>query len=281
MPVPTPRVRASKRDVAALVRGGDVRLVGGLVLAEAHVSVRAEDLPGAELGLELGQQLLHRAAHGLLVDGLVLVPVGLGVVVLEAFEELDRFCRPALERHVSSLGRAGTARARRRARRPTAAGRGRVRPRPSSTCSSSWRTIARCSSLSAMSSSRRGRGWRRPRSCEVGRVEHEARQLGEALDRARRWPRGTASPPRSAAPAPTGRWPGRPTSAASPLDRGLHAGGHVDGRADGRPRAPARRSTRPTARRGGPGVGHRRGVGAEADDHAGAELAAPGRRPRR
>src|SRR5439155_23411860 len=56
----------------------------------------------AELGRELGEQLLHRAPHDFLVHGLVLLPVGLRVVGLEALVELDRFSGPPSERHDSS-----------------------------------------------------------------------------------------------------------------------------------------------------------------------------------
>ena len=87
-------------DVAALRECPcDGGLVRRLVLAEADVAVGAEDPPLPELAPELGQQLLHRAAHDLLVDRLVLDPIRLGVVGLEPLVELDRFGRPSTKRH--------------------------------------------------------------------------------------------------------------------------------------------------------------------------------------
>src|SRR5207253_3876361 len=59
----------------------------------------AEDLALAELGRQLAEQLLHRGQHALLVDVLVVLPVGLGVVGLQALVELDGLGRPALEGH--------------------------------------------------------------------------------------------------------------------------------------------------------------------------------------
>jgi len=87
-------------DVPAVREGGrNGRLVRRLVPAEADVAVRAEDPALPVLGRELGKQCVHRPAHEVLVDGLVLLPVGLGVVGLEALVELDRFCGPAPEHH--------------------------------------------------------------------------------------------------------------------------------------------------------------------------------------
>src|SRR5205085_1571196 len=88
-------------DVAAAGQGGaHGRLVRRLVLAEAHVAVGPEDLALAELGRQLPEELLHGRQHLLLVDRLVVLPVGLGVVGLQPLVELDGLRGPTLERHV-------------------------------------------------------------------------------------------------------------------------------------------------------------------------------------
>ena len=84
-------------------------LVRRLVGTEPHIAVRTEDLALAELRAELVEQLVHGFAHALVVHGLVLLPVGLGVVRLQPLEELDRLDRPAPERHVRRLDTGGGA----------------------------------------------------------------------------------------------------------------------------------------------------------------------------
>ena len=87
-------------DVAAPGQGGgEVRLVRGLVLAEADVPVGPEDPPLAELLLQLSEEGFHRRQHQLLVDGLVVLPVGLRVIGLEPLVELECLRLPPPERH--------------------------------------------------------------------------------------------------------------------------------------------------------------------------------------
>src|SRR3984957_16454638 len=95
-----------------------MRLVGRLIVAEADIPVRPEDLRRPELAGEALEQLLHRAEHLLLVDRLVAGPVRLRVVRLEALVELQCRRRPAAERHPASLRRGRPATAADRAVRP-------------------------------------------------------------------------------------------------------------------------------------------------------------------
>ena len=93
-------------DVAPqLEAGGDRRLVRCLVGAEPHVPVGAEHPAGAEFRGKIGEQLDHRPQHRVLVDGLVLVPVRLGIVGFEPFVEVDRVARPPAEAHRRSVAR--------------------------------------------------------------------------------------------------------------------------------------------------------------------------------
>ena len=64
-------------DIPAADHRADVRLVGGLVLAEPDVAVGPEDLRLAELQRQLLHQLGHRAQHRGVVDLFVHGPVGL------------------------------------------------------------------------------------------------------------------------------------------------------------------------------------------------------------
>src|SRR5207245_11573873 len=91
-------------------------LVRRLVDREAHVAVGAEELARAELGREIGHERFERRPHALLVHRLVLGPVGLRVVGLEALVEVERLGRPAFER---SHGRARYWLTPERARSPT------------------------------------------------------------------------------------------------------------------------------------------------------------------
>lgn len=75
-------------------------LVGRLVLGEAHVPVRAEELRlGARDGRQLRRDLAHRPAHTGVVHVLVRGPVGLRVVRLEPFVEREGLGGKAGERH--------------------------------------------------------------------------------------------------------------------------------------------------------------------------------------
>src|SRR5437016_2931364 len=71
------------------------RLVG----AEADVSVRPVDPPITPVRREVGEELLHWRSDDGLVDGFVLLPVGLRVIGLQALEELQCLRWPASERH--------------------------------------------------------------------------------------------------------------------------------------------------------------------------------------
>src|SRR5665647_91862 len=84
-------------------RGPDMGLVRGLVGAEPDVTVGPEHLRVTELVAELGQQGLHRPAHLFVVDLLVQLPVGPGVVHLQAFVEVKRRIGPAVEGHCWSF----------------------------------------------------------------------------------------------------------------------------------------------------------------------------------
>jgi hypothetical protein len=87
-------------DVAGVADGRpDVRLVRGLVLAEPDVAVGPEDLRLPELGGQFLGQFGHRPQDLLGVDGLVLRPVGLGVVGQEPVVEVQGLLRPPAERH--------------------------------------------------------------------------------------------------------------------------------------------------------------------------------------
>ena len=102
LPHPGARAQAldGQLDVARVADGrADVRLVRGLVLAEPDVAVRPEDLRLAELGGQLLGQVGHRPEDLLGVDGLVLSPVGLGVVGHEPVVEVQGLLRPPAERH--------------------------------------------------------------------------------------------------------------------------------------------------------------------------------------
>ena len=77
-----------------------VGLVGRLVLGEAHVAVRAEELGlGAHDRSQLGRDLVHRPAHAGVVHVLVRGPVGLRVVGLEPFVEREGLGGKTGERH--------------------------------------------------------------------------------------------------------------------------------------------------------------------------------------
>src|SRR5581483_10379870 len=80
-----------------------VRLVRTFVTAEPDVAIRAKDLSGAEFRFELGQQRQHRAADLLVVDGLVVGPVGLRIVCRQALVEVDRVVAEPLETHCRML----------------------------------------------------------------------------------------------------------------------------------------------------------------------------------
>ena len=82
-----------------------VGLVRGLLLGEPHIPVRPEHLglaQPAELGLQLGQQRLHRRPHVALVQVRVGVPVDLGVVGLQAVVEVDGVLAESVEPHASN-----------------------------------------------------------------------------------------------------------------------------------------------------------------------------------
>ena len=107
-----------ERHVTLADPGGDGRLVGRLVLAEARVAKGPEESRLAELVPELGQEGLHGRPDVALVDLLVVEPVGLGVVGLEALVEGERTVRPALERgRHAGLSCVGRTHARHHARR--------------------------------------------------------------------------------------------------------------------------------------------------------------------
>src|SRR5215510_5784958 len=84
-------------DVPTADRRADVRLVGGLVLAEPDVAVRPEDLRLAELGRQLLQQFGHRLQDLRVIGLLVLGPVGLRIVGRQPFVELQGFVWPPAE----------------------------------------------------------------------------------------------------------------------------------------------------------------------------------------
>jgi hypothetical protein len=87
-----PPRRRSDRDERPLRR-----LVGRLVLGEAHVAVGAEHLGGAELLGQRAGQREHREPDGRLVDVLVRLPERLRVVELEVVVEVEGRHREALE----------------------------------------------------------------------------------------------------------------------------------------------------------------------------------------
>src|SRR3954470_22224536 len=76
------RADADERALRGLVRR--------LVLGEAHVAERAEDLGLAELRGQRRTQRDHRTTHGVVVGALVLVPERAGVVDLEVVVEVER-----------------------------------------------------------------------------------------------------------------------------------------------------------------------------------------------
>ena len=97
---PSAEAVGREADVTALAqRRRDVRLVRRLVTAEAHVAVWPEDPAIAELRLEIREQLGHRPQHEVLVVALVVLPVRLRIVGLEALEERERLGRPSSECH--------------------------------------------------------------------------------------------------------------------------------------------------------------------------------------
>src|SRR5665811_895925 len=74
-----------------------------LVCAEPDVTMGPEHLRVTELVAELGQQGLHRPANLFVVDLLVRLPVGPGVVDLQALVEIKNRIGPAVERHCWSF----------------------------------------------------------------------------------------------------------------------------------------------------------------------------------
>ena len=105
-PPPTDRpVGARTTRIPTPIGRRAVGLVRRLVGAEPDVAVGPEDLARAELVGELGEQLLHRGLDVAVVDRLVVLPVDLGVVGLQALVELDRLDGPSRKRHGSIAGR--------------------------------------------------------------------------------------------------------------------------------------------------------------------------------
>ena len=88
------------------------RLVRGLVRAEAHIAVRPEHLPGAELSFELVQQRLQGCPHRALVHLAPVRPVGLRVVRFQPLVEVERVLGEAGEGDARSLRGTGQRHAR-------------------------------------------------------------------------------------------------------------------------------------------------------------------------
>ena len=197
-----------------------------------------------------------------------------------------RHPRAEAVRRLSRPGRGGSARTRRRARRRSGARSRRRRRRPRRLVDVAARAGGPAPGARRCRPRRSSRRASVALACrvEVGR-RRSARPATSArpVDERGRGGRVGHAPRRSGAPGPRGRGRAGRRSAASPLDGGLHAGGHVEG-ARGRSRCagPARRSTAVRGQLGGPGVGDRRRVGAEAEHHAATlEATRPGRRPPR
>ena len=85
--------------VAVPDHGRDSRLVGRLVPAEAGIAIGTEQTRRTKVVTELGEQRLHRRPDVVLVDFLVVQPVGLGIVGLETLEEVQGALGPPLEAH--------------------------------------------------------------------------------------------------------------------------------------------------------------------------------------
>jgi hypothetical protein len=77
----------------------DGGLVGRSVTRKSNITEGSKDLAFAELRRQFGQQLRHRSPDQLLVFLLVVLPVGPGVVGLQAFIEIDGLGRPTAKRH--------------------------------------------------------------------------------------------------------------------------------------------------------------------------------------